>query len=141
MFKNILVPLDSSEASFRALSHAADLAKAARGKITLLSAIDLSGSFSTSYMDEQEEFLRKEFARVHKKAVALCRRKKVRVHSKILLGNPSSEIRSFVKKNKVDLVVIGRTGAGLKRKIEKAILGSVSKKIVESCPCAVLVTH
>ncbi len=142
MFKKILVPMDTSKFSFRALAHAVDIAKAGRGKITVLSAIELSGSFSTSYMDGQEAFLRKEFAKLHKKAFAYAKRKKFsRINSELVLGKPADMVLSFVRDKKIDLVVLGRSGAGLKRRVEKLILGGVSRKVVENCPCSVLVVH
>lgn len=140
MYRNILVPMDSSAFSMRALSSAVDIAKATGGSITVLSVIDLSGSFSTSFAEGQEAFLRKEFARLHRRAAAHAKRKKFsRIRSELAVGAPADAILRFAKG--FELVVIGRSGAGLRRSVEKLVLGSVSRKVVEKCPCSVLVVH
>jgi len=52
------------------------------------------------------------------------------------LGDPAATIVGFCEQHNVDLLVIGRRGAGL---IERFILGSVADRLVHYAPCPVMV--
>ncbi|MEM3172550.1 MAG: universal stress protein, partial [Candidatus Nitrosotenuis sp.] len=54
-------------------------------------------------------------------------------------GNTSKQILESIKKNKIDLVVIGTTSRKGISKIRA--LGSVARKISEESPCPVLLVH
>ena len=54
-----------------------------------------------------------------------------------LWGQAAKEICKFAKKNKVDLIVIGRRGNS---QFKQLFLGSVSSQVVAHAPCPVLVS-
>jgi nucleotide-binding universal stress UspA family protein len=60
----------------------------------------------------------------------------LRIETKLLEGRPSSTIVDEAENNDVDLIVIGSRGLG---GITGWILGSTSRRIVESCTKPVLV--
>lgn len=54
------------------------------------------------------------------------------------LGRPANEILALAKRKKVDLIVTGAKGIGA---ISRALLGSVSTRVVHHAPCSVLVVR
>lgn len=140
MFKRILVPMDVSSASVRALRTAVGLADDG-GELLILGVVDLSGSLSAPAMAKQERIQTKELLAIQRRAKAYCRRKKVKAASEIVVGRPSDAVVSFAREKRVDLVVMGRSGTGFNRRLARLLLGSVSNRIVQACDCAVFITH
>jgi nucleotide-binding universal stress UspA family protein len=52
------------------------------------------------------------------------------------LGDPASRLVAFCKENQVDVLVVGRRGAGL---VERLVMGSVADRVTHESPCPVLV--
>jgi nucleotide-binding universal stress UspA family protein len=61
-----------------------------------------------------------------------------RVVRKTLSGTPVDEILKYVKKQRIDLVVMGTHGRG---PIKHVLLGSVAERLVRHCPVPVLTLH
>ncbi len=53
-------------------------------------------------------------------------------------GHPAKEVNQYVQKHKIDLVVIGTHGHS---QLGGMLLGSVTEKVVRSCPCPVTVVR
>jgi nucleotide-binding universal stress UspA family protein len=138
----ILVPIDFSEASLRALDHAAALSTRLNGELMVLHAVEpifypVAGTvygvnFDIGNVYEQvERSAREQLTRL---AGTLRAR---RVEAKMLLcsGSAAAAIVAHAKKLKVDLIVIathGRTG------LSHLLLGSVAERVLRSAPCPVL---
>jgi len=60
------------------------------------------------------------------------------VRETMKLGKPADEILSEAKRQKVDLIVTGAKGLGA---FGRAVLGSVSTRVVQHAPCSVLVVR
>ena len=71
------------------------------------------------------------------KRVETCKKNKIKPHLKVVTGLPAEEILKIVKNQKIDLIVMAK-----RRKLKgiKSLLtlGSVSRKIIESTSCPVL---
>lgn len=136
--RKILVPTDFSSASESALYYASLLAKAGSAKIILLHVNELPALISNEqalatdfelvekdirqHLDRQKEIAEKEYG--------------ISVECHSLVGLTIPEVKDEVKKEKVDMVIMGTRGAhGWK---ELFIL-SHAGKIIESCECPVLV--
>ena len=65
-----------------------------------------------------------------------CEKQGVQFSSKILNGNPASEIAEFAEKENVDLVIVGSKGLGGFR---GKVLGSVPNSIVHESKVSILV--
>ena len=145
--KKILVGIDGSENSEKALDFALALAEKFDSTVTILNvseslaisqvpqeSVPYSGVNSTSVLVKdlrriQEELLAKslEHARTLKPNLV--------VSLMSLEGDPALEIIDTAKAGSFDTVVIGHKGLGKMREI---FLGSVSEKVAHQAPCPVI---
>jgi nucleotide-binding universal stress UspA family protein len=132
----MLVPVDGSDYSLKAVETACDLAKAQPPSSLVLVAVAIEipelaeGRYIYDKMKAQAE-------------VALTRAKEVAQKcgtvSEVLLAigsSPAEEIVKVAKNEKVDLIVIGSRGLASKT---SSFLGSTASKVVTYSPCSVLV--
>jgi nucleotide-binding universal stress UspA family protein len=52
------------------------------------------------------------------------------------LGDPSGTIVSVCEREKADLLIVGRRGAGL---VERMVIGSVADRLAHHSPCPLLI--
>ena len=135
-YKKILVPVDGSKYSNRALAHACNLAKKYDSRISLIYVIDNSRVIlfvsRKDYLNELKNFGKK----VLEKATRMTEKRKVKSKQVMKEGKPAQQILNFVKKEKHDLIVVGNKGLG---SIDRFFMGSVSTKLVNNSQCPVLV--
>lgn len=135
--KNILVPVDFSETSDRALEYAQALAEGFGARVHVLHvipdphsqawSIEATGMSLGSLMETWESDAQKRLDGLELGDVGGERVTKV--------GQPHNEIIRYAKSKKSDLIVIGTHGRGA---IEHMLLGSVAEKVVRTAPCPVL---
>lgn len=129
----ILVGFDGSNASRRALVHAAELV----GRGGNLDVINVIGSQPVSArVGSLVDGEKKHQQKVLHEAKALLDERDVRMTPVRAVGDPTSEIRSAAEESGAGVIVVGR-GSGLRRLID----GSVSARLVRRAPCDVLVVH
>lgn len=137
MFKNILVSVDGSDSSNRALKAAAELAANSGGKLHLLHVVrEMQVPLNPGLMDAYEKMERQRQDVLTTAGEHLINQAKRAVESKGLdddkietdlgAGDPASAIVDYAAKNKADLIVMGSRGHG---KVESMLLGSVSRKV------------
>lgn len=145
-FKKILVPLDGSRISFRALKEAINLARFTGSQVIGIYVIpeDISALPITEIVQplstlHQSGFEKKIF-RYGKKIVAdaeeICKKNKIKFSGHIVKGNPGYDIVKFSSTDKVGLIVIGSRGKGPAKEI---FLGSVSNYVVHKAKCPVMI--
>ncbi|NOT75717.1 MAG: universal stress protein [Cyclobacteriaceae bacterium] len=140
--KNLLVPSDFSKTSLNAFKFAIDTAAISGGKVHVVHVIELP-AMPNSALTPVQAFgapLRREMAGKAKanydKLTANCNPDQVPCEFSVEFGAPSKSILSYVKKNKIDLIVMGSHGAeGLK----EYFVGSNAEKIVRTSPVPVIV--
>jgi nucleotide-binding universal stress UspA family protein len=138
--KKILVPIDGSDNSERALDVAITLAKKSKAKIICLYSVNIVPIAETQMFDpltcQIEE--RKYAVQVMQKARTTCMKNNVDFAKIIEFGMPGNTILSFIKNknNKIDLVVMGSRGQS---GIKEMFLGSVSSYVLHKSPIPVLV--
>jgi nucleotide-binding universal stress UspA family protein len=143
----ILVPVDFSEASRHALRLSVSLLKPESGRLTLLhvgiiphfyaTELGVSESAAPLLAAMSDEVAREQRARLDALAIELI---PPGVNHEIVVreGWPPEEILDQVQKGGHDLLVMGTHGrTGLRR----ALIGSVTERVVRECPIPVLVTH
>lgn len=150
--KLILVPTDGSKFARKALLHAIKIAKTFRSKIYVITVVD-TADFPPGMLlallkkDKRLEESIAEFMAAAKTQVrrdllaevAICKLKGIDASYDILAGKPVEMILKFTRGKKVDLIVIGSQGLhGINR---LKVLGSVSRKVSELAPCAVMIVH
>jgi len=138
LFTNILVPIDGSDNSYRALDAALLLLEKLGSNITVIHVMEevpITHIGSEKMLNELLEAYKKENQDILLKCTEIANQKGLIIKTFLLQGNPASAILDYTKKEKFDLVIMGSRGLG---KFKELILGSVSSKIVHHSPCAVL---
>ena len=134
--KNILVPVDFSDTSDRAVAYAQALAKPFGAKLHLLHvvpdphseawSIEATGVNLGGLMETWEADAQKRLDEVDVGDTPHDTLTKV--------GHPYKEILRYVEAHDIDLIVMGTHGRGA---LEHMLLGSVAEKIVRTSPCPV----
>jgi nucleotide-binding universal stress UspA family protein len=139
MFRNILVPLDGSEFSERALEHAQDLAETNGGTVTLLTVLlrPEGEHLRVPKLDDQsrhhlEETLEAKAAQVEKSALV------DNVETGVVFGEPAHQIAEYANDHDVDLIVMSTHGLGA---TGRYALGSVALKVLMTAPCPVFMVR
>jgi len=138
LFTNILVPIDGSDNSYRALDAALLVSEKLGSDITVIHVMEevpITHIGSEKMLNELLEAYKKENQDILLKCSEIANQKGLTIKTFLLQGNPASAILDYIKKEKFDLVIMGSRGLG---KFKELILGSVSSKIVHHSPCAVL---
>lgn len=138
MFTNILVPVDGSDNSYRALDAALLLSEKLSSNITVIHVMEqfpITHIGSEKLLSEVLETYKKENQDILSKCSEIATQKGLTIKTLLLQGNPASVILDYSKKEKFDLLIMGTRGLG---KFKELILGSVSGKIVHHSPCAVM---
>lgn len=153
MFERILVPLDGSEHSARALERAVEIAKRFKGKIMLIHVYSVSvrpivlpepttlsspgvPALSTAEVSRIVEASREAGNRILDEGEEKAKAAKVKVEKLLVEGHAVQEIDRVAKEATVDLIVIGARGIS---KIREILLGSVSDGVIHHATCPVLV--
>ena len=134
LFEKILVPVDGSEHSQRALEIAVKIAKKFEGKITLIHVC--------SVRIEPEEFFifeafRKAGVNILADGEGRVEAEGIQVEKLLKKGHTVQEILKTAREDEFNLIVMGTRGVS---KIRKILLGSVSDGVIRNSPCPVLVT-
>ncbi len=139
--KHILVPHDFSETGEKALAFALELCTRLGARMTVMHAYEVpvygfpDGVVLTAEVSGQIE-------RAAKAALAgvasRCRRPGLEVGETLRQGPAWSEIDDAAKELGVDLIVMGTHG---RKGVARALLGSVTEKVVRTAPCPVLTVH
>ena len=135
-FRNILVPIDGSKFSEKALHRACEIVKSSDAKIVLLYVVEKSPTLNILDRNEYLDLLQKFGTNALKKAKDTA--SKEGINAKIILkkGNIIAEIEKTVKTEKCDLIIVGNKGLG---SITRLLLGSVSSKLAQSSSCSLLI--
>lgn len=134
MFKRILVAVDGSEASEKALKRAVQGAKILGYGLHLI-AVSERPLLLRNYEGEVGFRSGLEWVLERERGIAEEAGIPVRVEE-IRSGNPADEIVSHAEEVGYDYVVLGRRGSGLPVRFR---LGSTTHKVVTYAPCAVVV--
>ncbi|HUA04514.1 MAG TPA: universal stress protein [Solirubrobacteraceae bacterium] len=142
MFRNIIVSVDGSEHSERALDEAIDIARADQARLTLLTAVNQPAVWAASAMAAGAYAV--SAADLEKEAVDTMRRAVKRVPDDVPVTTIISRkpIRNALmhrlKTGDHDLLVMGSRGRGA---LSASVLGSVSHYALNHSPIPVLIVH
>ncbi|MFH1490061.1 MAG: universal stress protein [Pseudomonadota bacterium] len=137
LFKNILVPVDLSERSLKALRIAVDMVpRNEKAWVTLLHVIEVIDGASD---DEFADFYEKLSKRAEKKMAAIAEEysdEKLTIEKRIVLGKRVQEIVRFAAENETDLIILSS------HKIEKLDpsegWATISYRVSILSPCPVM---
>ncbi len=143
LFRKVLVPVDGSENSTRAVETAKDLAASGKRDVTLIHVVQpvyqTVGPYGeyvdvASLISSQEEFGRK----VLDESKELLEAAGVVVDTHLVLGRRGQEICKLAETGAYDLIVMGRRGIS---RLEEVVLGSVSEYVVRHSKLPVLIVQ
>lgn len=127
---NILVGTDGSDGANRAIDLASELARTARGTLTIVAV-----GAPLLAKETEQELLEEELSEAEKRARrAGLKPKSIRIKS--LWGDPAETLIEAIRSEKADAIVVGRRGHG---RLAGLLLGSIAQKLVSLAPCAVVV--
>lgn len=151
MYETILVPIDGSEPSRHALEHAISIASKFGASLKLLAVVPKvvlpvfpDEGFGTAAvtaakdMARYQEKMKELYEGVLTEAKAQLKEEHpdVKVETTLREGRPSATIVEVAEDNGVDLIVMGSRGVG---GITGWILGSTSRRVVDSCTRPILI--
>ncbi|WP_088189220.1 universal stress protein [Desulfosporosinus sp. FKA] len=139
MFKKILMPTDASENSNRAFAIAVGIARQFNSEIELFHVTftpeALGYVLSKGVPVPQEQInISGEQALLRTLNSTTCEH--VLVQKKQVPGHPATAILEEIKKEHIDLVVMGSRGYG---PISGSLMGSVSQRVLHGAACPVLI--
>jgi nucleotide-binding universal stress UspA family protein len=142
MIKRILVPVDFSAPSLRALDYAVELGRALRAKLVLLHAVEpvsyaVAGDMYGLGMDLGNVYLQIERAARARLAglAGQVRTRRAAVRAVLASGTAHQVILDTAKASKADLIVMsthGRSG------LSHVLIGSVAERVIRTATCPVL---
>jgi nucleotide-binding universal stress UspA family protein len=138
LFSKILVPVDGSDISYRALDSALFLSERLGSKITAIHVIEKVPTVyiqSQKFLDEILETHKNESQKILDECSSIATKKGIAINTILLEGNPASTILEFSQMEKYEVIIIGSRGMG---HFKELILGSVSSKILHHSLCPVL---
>jgi len=141
--KKILVPIDFSDHSKKALRYALPFARQFNAQLELMYVVEPTiypsdfGFGQVGFPDVEKELHEKatqELAALIESSVPLS----IRSSSVVSTGIPFVEITTYAQAEDIDLIIVathGRTG------VEHILFGSTAEKIIRKAPCPVLVVR
>jgi nucleotide-binding universal stress UspA family protein len=134
LYKKILVPIDGSESSLKALRHALALARTHSSNITVLSVIEeLKLPFGAEYMlwanESHNELIRSTLESLNRETKKIMEQEPdLDVDAEIREGVPAKVIVQTALDENYDLIVIGKRGMGV---LEELVMGNIARKVVD----------
>ncbi len=144
MFKNILVPLDSSKLSELSLEYINKVAAASgRTEVVLLIVMEPVSHLTYAYsgLPEDDKLKYENKSRDHAqkyidKVADRLKKAGINARGEVVWGSPADEILRYIEENDIDLVIMsthGRSG------IQRWALGSVADKVIRGSTAPVLI--
>ena len=141
-YKRILVPLDFSDPSARALEHAKTLAERFEASLELLHVVPnpFMANATSLYvgMPLPQDFLKELEQDARQRldaALTSAERAHFKARSIVRVGDPLFEIVEYARTERVDLIVMGTRG---RTGMSHLFLGSVAERVVRTAECPVL---
>jgi nucleotide-binding universal stress UspA family protein len=143
----ILVGIDFSEASEKALNLAIDLAEQANARLHILHVVYPPGPIAlpdglVGYAGGEYQEVSAVRERARGEMEVLVEKRQTRLDdidwtSEVVTGYPTREIVGYAEDNDIDAIVVGTVGRSA---MDDFLLGSVASGVVKHMPCTVLLT-
>ena len=136
-YQSVLVPYDGSEFSRKALTRAAEMAKADGGQVTVLYVIPRYEEMMEFYRsDSIKKSLRAEAEKILGEAKKITDGLGISIRTEVREGHASDEIVAAAQKLENDLIAMGTYGW---KGVNQAIMGSTTNRVISHAACPVLV--
>jgi nucleotide-binding universal stress UspA family protein len=144
-FSKILVPVDGSENSVRALKYAGYLAECCQASVGVLHVVNLSAEVAAAsqmstggYIPDSVLVDIQDTGRSIVREALTLLPGGIEASGSLEIGKPTDVVISFCIAESYDLIVIGSRG---QRAIEQLLFGSVSNYVLHHAPCPVMVVR
>jgi len=137
--KKILIPVDGSEGSEKAVRFALSLVEGQDKEIILLNVQLSYNTFHVKrfFSQEQIQSIQEESSKeALDKALEITKELPGTVRTLVRVGDPGTEICEEAKESAVDFIVMGYRGLGA---IKRTIMGSVATHVLHETPCPVVI--
>ncbi len=139
MFSHIVVPLDESEYSERALTYAEQLAALTDADISIVTALTHLGTVEAPGLERLDAIARERAELyLHRRGDRVREAGSRVARAEARFGEPATVITAFAREVGADLVVMSTHGLGAARRYA---LGSVAMKVLTTAPCPVLMVR
>ena len=137
MFNKILVAIDGSPTSERALAAAVDLAGHYQAELIALSVAEVPEVVAmVDEVDEVRQSADDYFRKIGEAAVEYARSHGVKLRSVVVRGHAAKEIVRFAEAEGVNLIVLGHQGHS---RVTRFFLGSTTDRVSEHCHCTAMI--
>ena len=138
-FEKILVAIDGSEGSDRALAKAVELAQLAKARITALAVEGPLPAYAATIGEVDEVKREKDvfFNALAEQAKRRASESGIVLEVIVRPGHPAELISEVATEGAYDLVVLGHRGHFLR----DHLLGSTADRVVEHAPCPVMIVR
>jgi nucleotide-binding universal stress UspA family protein len=149
MYETVLVPVDGSEQSERAVDHALEIAEKFESTLHVLHAIDDRGSgraaeavseLSRNASERQEMNERRKQAgtELTDGVIERAREATIDAEAVVLRGDPAEVITDYAEQKEIGLIVLGARGRSA---VGKFLLGNVAGKVARHATTPVLLVR
>lgn len=137
VFGRVLVPVDGSELSFKALDVGVRLASVMGSALYAINVFAMPSFAATATeIRALEESKMQERKWIVERALEAGKGAGVKVKAELLAGNSAEKILGYIEHEKIDLVIMGSSGLG---QIKSLMMGSTTYKVSHNARCAVLI--
>lgn len=131
MMTNILVAIDGSSESHKAVEIAADLSARRNARVTLLYVLRYLGDGPNPNEARARSLLEREVEYLEEKGL-------LKTTSHVAVGDPAQVITDFAAAQGIDMIVMGSRG---RSDLDNLLNGSVSQEVARSSPCTCVVVR
>jgi len=140
--RNILIPVDGSEYSDKAIEAGKEIAKMSGAKVTILNVIPqmwepVVGEIDYVYVPQDPDVFQKYSTELLEKAKAQFDSLGNTIVTESIYGSPADTIVDYVNAHGIDLVIMGSHGMGAL--VNRLMTGSVTTKVLHHVDVPVLV--
>ncbi|MDX6569014.1 MAG: hypothetical protein QOH15_1592 [Gaiellales bacterium] len=135
MFKTIVLAIDGSESSDRALQHATMLAKEQGAHVRVVHVVEIAMGRGGGLVHLDEDALRAKFEQQTRDLVAAGVEAELELHS-APAGGPAHVIADVARRCNADLIITGTRGHTA---VAGILLGSVTHRLLHVAHCPLLV--
>ena len=139
MFNNILLAVDGSEYSHRAIEYSRSLAERYEANLWIVHVFSHTSDL-LGYQDFEKLYAKRKSAGqpVLDSAKKILGSTTFKVHEELLEGSEAEAILTVAENRQADLIVMGTRGFGA---VKGLLVGSVSRKVIHLSTCPVMVVH
>jgi nucleotide-binding universal stress UspA family protein len=138
--RRILVPVDFSEPSRKALNYAVSFAKLFKAEVLLLHAVEPPSTPPETILTDSN-LVNADVEKAAKKRLTEWSKEvelRTAVRATVRVGNPHFQILEEAKSGNVDLIVMGTKG---RTALAHLFIGSTAERVVRHAPCPVMVVR